>query len=442
MKSLRRPVFKPLLVSSLIVAMLLVSPAQAQDRKPAVATANTPSPKLKPQTKKTQALGKETYAVFEAAQARYDEKNYPAAQIKLDELLAKFEKLNDYEKATYYNFKASIAYAQDDTKGAMEAYKNVLRQKDLPELMRNNTLFGMAQLMFATGDYSQSIKVMNKWMSLVTEIRPESHILIAQAHYQLKQFPQAETSTLLGLKTAKERNIPLKESWLSLLRAAYYENKEYLKSAKVLEAMVNRWPRLNYWMQLAGLYGLAEKQDQQLAILRANYEAGAITNEADLLNLARLYLVKEIPFSAVQVLKRSFDRKLITENATSLQLFAQALSLSKEHKAEISTLAKLASLSGESKHYVYLGQAHLRLGHWGEAADAYREASRAKNVERPGSLQMQIGNALYNQKKYVEARAAFQAALQYADTVKDGATWVNFMDKEIQRLKLLNEPQA
>lgn len=430
---------KPLLMAVLAATLLAAQPVQAQD-KAAKPAASAPGPKVKPQTRKTQALGKETYGVLEAAQILYDAKNYKGAGTKLDELKLKFDKLNDYEKATYWNFKASIAYALDDTKGAMEAYKNVLRQKELPELMRNNTLFGMAQLSFAIGEYAQSIKVMQKWMSLAEEIKPESHILVAQAYYQLKQYPQAEKSTLQGLRVAKEKSVPIKESWLSLLRAAYYENKEYLKSAKVLESMVARWPKLNYWLQLAGLYGLAEKQDQQLSILRANYEAGALTKESDLLNLARLYLVKEVPFPAVQVLKKGFDRKLIQESPTSLQLYAQALSLSKEHKAEINALGKLASLSGEAKHYVYLGQAHLRLGHWGEAADAYRKATQAKNVDRPGSLQMQIGNALYNQKKYVEARAAFQNAIQYADTVKDGATWVNFMDKEIQRMKLLNEP--
>ena len=425
------------LIPALLISLLLAVPATGTAQQAGDKTKTTSGPKVKPQTKKTQALSKEIYAVLEAAQILYDAKDYQGAQTKLDELKLKFEKLNDYEKATYWNFTASLAYARDDSKGAMEAYKNVLRQKELPELMRNNTLFGMAQLSFAMGEYRQSIKIMQKWMSLSTEVKPESHILVAQAHYQIKEYPKAEQSTLQGLRAAKEKAIPPKENWLSLLRASYYENKQYLNSAKVLEAMVTRWPKLSYWMQLAGLYGLSEKPEQQLSILRANYEAGAITKESDLLNLARLYLINDAPYPAVQVLKRGFDKKRIAESASSLQIYAQALSLSKEHKAEISALSQLASLTGESKHYVYLGQAHLRLGHWAEAAEAYKKATNAKNVERPGSLQMQIGNALYNQKKYAEAKSAFQAALQYADTVKDAATWVNFMDKEIQRAKAL-----
>ena len=327
----------------------------------------------------------------------------------------------------------------DDTKNAMEAYKNVLRQKELPDLMRNNTLYGIAQLSFAGGDYAQAIKVMQKWMTLVTDVKPEQHMLIAQAYYQLKQYGKAEQSTLAALKTAKVKGLPPKENWLSLLRAAYYEQKDYLKSAKVLEAMVQRWPKLNYWMQLGGLYGLAERQNQQLSVLRANYEAGALSKESDLVNLARLYLLNGAPFPAVQVMKKGLDRKTISETPTNLQLFAQALSLSKEHRAEITTLAKLAGLSGESKHYAYLGQAHLRLGEWTDAVEAYRKAAQAKNVDRPGSLQMQIGNALYNQKKYLEARSAFQAALQYPESIKDGATWVNYMDKEIQRMKTIEQ---
>ena len=428
-------------LTALLIGLIALLPLNlaAQDKaKPPAASGKA----AKPQTRKTQALGKETYAFFEAAQALYDAKNYKGAMAKIDELKPKFDKLNDYEKATYWNFKASMSYAMDDTKGAMEAYKNVLRQKELPEVMRNNTLYGIAQLSFATGDYQQSIKVMKKWMEVTGDAKPESQILLAQAYYQLQQYPKAEAATLDALKLAKAKAVPPKENWLSLLRAAYYEQKDYLKSAKVLESMVQRWPKLNYWMQLAGLYGLAEKQDQQLSVLRANYEAGTISKEADQLNLARLYLLNGAPFAAVQVLKRGFDKKTIQESATTLQLHAQALSLSKEHRAEIATLGKLAKLTGEAKHYVYLGQAHLRLGQWGEAASAYRTATQAKNVDRPGSLQMQIGNALYNQKKYVEAKAAFQAALQYADTVKEGAIWVNFMDKEINRMKALDQMGA
>lgn len=390
-----------------------------------------------PQTKRTQALSKETYAVLEAAQKLYDEKQLPAARAKLEELKPRFEKLNDYEKAVYWNFMASIAYAQNDSKGALEAYKNVLRQNELPELLRSNTLYSMAQISFATEQYRQSIKIMGKWLTLATDIKPEPHLLLAQAHYQLKEYKAAEVSTIEALKVARQKSLPPKENWLSLLRAVYYEQKEYLNAARVLESLAQRWPKLSYWLQLAGLYGLSNEQDKQLAVLRANYEAGALTKEGDQLNLARLYLIHNAPFAAVQVLHRGFGNKSLAENQTSLQLYAQALNQAKERESEIATLAKLAALTGESKHYVYLGQAELALGHWREAAAAYKKAAQAKNVDRPGNLQMMIGNALYNDKQYAEAKAAFQSALQYQDTVKDAATWVNFMDKEIQRTKAL-----
>ncbi len=424
-----------LLMGLLMLAPLVAIPAD----KGKPASEGVP---IKPQTKKTQALSKEVYAVFEAAQKLNDAKDMKGAMVKLDELKPKFEKLNDYEKATYWNFKASLYYALDNPKGAMEAYKNVLRQKDLPELMRNNTLYGIAQLSFATGQYPQAIKVMRKWMEVSRDEKPDSHILIAQAYYQLKNYSEAAKATLDGLKVAKAKSVPPKENWLSLLRAAYYEEKNYLKSATVLEALVQRWPKLSYWMQLAGLYGLDQKTDQQMSVLRANYEAGALRKDSDQLNLARLYLLQETPYPAVQILRRGLEEKTIPENMVTLQLYAQALSLAREHGGEIETLSKLAALSGEAKHFVYLGQAHVSLGHWAEAADAFRKATKAKNLERPGNLQMMMGNALYNEKNFSEARAAFQAAEQYPETIKDAATWVNFMDKEIQRLKALEQPQA
>ena len=431
--------------ATLVVLMLLVVPtgtSQAEEKGKAAGSASQSIRPGKLKTVKTQALGKETYLVLEAAQNLYDAKDFKGAGIKLDELKPRYDKLNDLEKATYWNFKAGIFYSLDDSKGAMEAYKNVLKQKELPELMRSNTLYAIAQLSFTSGNYAQAIRVMQKWMTLATDVKPDQHMLIAQAHYQLKQYGEAEKSTLAALKVAKTRQIDVKESWLALLRASYYELKNYPRTTKVLENLAQRWPKTSYWMQLAGLYGLMEQQDRQLSVLRANYEAGSLKSEGDLLNLARLYILNETPFAAVQVLQKSLKQGLVKESIVTLQLYAQALSLSKEHDDEITTLGKLAALSGEAKHYVYLGQAHVQLGHWAEAADAYRRAAKSNNVERPGSLQMMIGNALYNQKKITEAKAAFQAALQYSDTVKDAATWVNFMDKELQRMADLDQPNS
>lgn len=420
----------------LLLALLFLAPVSISMAQEAKKSAAQSGP-AKPQTKRTQALGKRTYTTLEAAQSLYDAKDFKGAMAKIDEIKPGFDKLNTYEKAMYWNFKAGMQLAMNDNKNAMESYKNVLRQQDLPDLLRSNTLYAIAQLSFADGNYAQAIKVMSSWMHQANDIKPEQHILIAQARYQLKEYGGSEKAALAGLRLAKEKGVAPRESWLSLLRANYYELKNYPRAITVLETMAQRWPKVSYWLQLAGMYGLAEQPDQQLAVLRATYEAGGIGNESDQLNLARLYLQKEAPYPAIQVLRQGFEKKQIKESIATLQLYAQALSMAKEHDAEIATLARLALLSGEAKHYIYLGQAHVQMGHWNEAGEAYRNAAMAKNIERPGMLQMMLGNALYNQKKYLEAKSAFQVALQFNDTVKEAATWINFMDKEIQRLSAL-----
>ncbi len=174
---------------------------------------------VRPPTKQTQVIRAETFKKMEEAQKAYEAKDYAAALRSLDALKAKFDKLNDYEKATLWNFYAAVYYGQDDAAKAREAYINVLKQPNLPEGLRNNSLYALAQLYFIAADYDKAIAVINKWLGVVQDPQPDGHVLIAQAYYQQQKYAQTEKSLLEALRIAKARQQAPKENWLALLRA-------------------------------------------------------------------------------------------------------------------------------------------------------------------------------------------------------------------------------
>src|SRR5882757_3450430 len=312
----------------------------------------------KPQTKITQTLSQATYKQMEIAQKAFEAKDYKGAEAALDQLKAKSDKFNDYEKATLWNLYAAIFRSEDDNKRAVEAYITVLRQQNLPEGLRDNALFSLAQTYFLMEDYPKSITVMNKWFAVVQDVQPDAYILLAQAYYQLNQFENAKAPIIKAMTIAKQRNLPLKENWLGLLRAVFYELKDYVKATKVMEVLVATYPKDTYFLQLSGLYGLAGDQKKQTDIMNAAYYGGYVTRSSDLLNLARLYLAENAPQRAVDLLEAKFSDKTIEVNADNLQLLAQALSLAKDMEQSIPVLIKLAAMTGESRHYNYLGQAY------------------------------------------------------------------------------------
>lgn len=358
-----------------------------------------------PPTKQTQVIRAETYKKMEVAQKAFEAKDYKGALAALDGLKATEAKLNDYERATLYSLYAAVYYAQEQLPKTIESYVAVLKQPNLPDGLRDSSLYALAQIYFIAEDYPKAIAVVKKWLSVVAEPSPEGYALMAQAYYQTQKFAEAEKALVTSLQISKQRGQAPKEAALALLRAIYYERKEYAKAARVLEMLVSMQPgKSTYWQQLAGMRGLMDQQREQVRLMHAAYRAQLLSNESDLLNLARLYMVSEVPYPAVRLLAQGMKNKSIKVSAENLQLYAQALAMSKEYKQQIPVLQKLATMTGEARHYVYLGQAYNETGDWNNAAEAFRTALKSRNLDKPADAHMALGTALFNANKFAEAR--------------------------------------
>lgn len=405
--------------------LLMADAAKDKDKK---------GPPIKPPTKQTQVIRAEVYKKLEVAQKAFEAKDYAGAITALDVIKAGYDKLNDYEKATIWSLYGATYYAKGDTKASINAYISELQQKNLPDGLRDSGLHTLAQLYFIVEDYPRAVSVIKKWMSLSAEPPADGYLLLAQADYQLKKYAEAEQSLIAALRIDLSKKITPKESALSLLRAVYYDQKQYAKSAKALEALINVYPdKPSYWQQLAGMYGLLGQQREEMKIMHAAYQAGMMKSESDFLNLARLYMVSNMPYPAVQVLNKELRAGAIKTNADTLQLYAQALVMAKEYEQQVPVLQKLAEMTDQSQHYVFLAQAYSQVDKWKEAADAFKKALKAKNISKQGEIQVQLGNALYNAGDLQEARQVFIGAQQSPAQADAAANWIKFVDSEIQR---------
>ena len=421
--------FQPLCFQHSLIVLLLTAVALAGG---AAALADSKKPD-KPQTRITQTISQATYKQMEVAQKAFEAKDYKGAEAALDVLKAKQDKLNDFERAMLYNLYAAVYRSEDENKQAVEAYVQMLKQNNLPEGLRDNALFSLAQTLFLMEDYKRAIQVMDKWFALATDPQPDAYILEAQAYYQLQQYQQAKTPILKALAIAKQRQQPFKENWLGLLRAVYYELKDYGSATKVMEVLAANYPKDTYFAQLAGLYGLQGDQKKQAEVMHAAYVGGLVSNKSDVLNLARLYLAQDAPQRAVDLLEARLRDKTLEIDVENLQLLAQALSLARDTDEAIPVLNKLAEMSGESKHYNYLGQAYMQQGTWAKAADAFESALKAKDAANPDSLRMQLGTSLYNDGKLQAAKSAFGAIPLSSPNGEAAANWIKFITTEIDR---------
>ena len=218
----------------------------------------------------------------------------------------------------------------------------------------------------------------------------------------------------------------------------YYELDEIPKAAKVLEILVTRFPSESYYLQLSGMYGLMGNQTAQMATLHAAYLGGMLSKASDQLNLARLYLVEGAPFPAIQLLSTGFRDQRIEVDADNLQLYAQALSFAREYEAQVPVLKKLAGMTNEAEHYLYLGQALNELGRWDEAIEAFEGALNGEALDDIAAVRMQLGTAQFNAGQLRAALRTF-ISLQNDDAIGTAAAnWVKFVSAEIERQKVLD----
>ena len=415
-------IFSKLLVSVMLAA-LLGSPVLAKDDDAG----------RKPPTRVTEKLSPKVYQKIEAAQQALEAKDLAGAAAIMDELNATADKLNDYEKSQMYNFYAAIHYEQGDIAATIADYIAILKLDNPPEQIRTNSLFRLAQLYFVQEDYSKTIRVLQEWQKNVDSVRPEAHMLLAQAYYQLEDYDAAKAPVIEAMKEARRRGQPLQENWLALLRAVYYELGDYKSAVKVLAQLIQRWPNPSYYKQLSGMLGLMGQQKGQLYVMHAAYTAGMLEGESELLNMARLYMAEDAPYPAIEIIKQGLDDGTIEDNAQNLQLLAQAMALAKDSEGQIPVLQRAAELSGEARQYLYLGQAQISQYQWADAASSLQKALDIGGLDRPGSVYMQLGTAQFNLKRYSRALQAFKEAAAYEDYAQQARQWVAFVNQEIQR---------
>ena len=389
-------------------------------------------------TKQTAAMSEKVYKKLSEAQALADEDQYAAAKAKLDEVKA-MSKLSPYEMAQLYNFYGFVYYSQDNNEAAINAYETVLAQPDLPEGLRNQTIYTLAQLHFTIENYQQAIDLINQWLATQTNPAPEPFILLASARYSLEQYPQMIEPLERAMEIARSRDQQVKEQWWLLLRVAHFEMDNYTEVRDILEILVANWPKKEYWTQLSAMYGELEQEKRQLAAYESAYDQGLLVRSSELVQLAQLFLQAEVPFKASQVLKSGFDDEIVEEKASNYRLWAQALQLAQEDQDAIPALRQAARLSDDGELDVRLAQSHLNLSQYDECVSSAREGINKGGLKRRDQAYVILGMCLFESKNYNEAKTAFSNAAKDKRSAKIASQWLQFIESEQERQRKLDE---
>jgi tetratricopeptide (TPR) repeat protein len=390
------------------------------------------------QTRTTPAIREAVYRELSDAQSAAEEENYPGALETLDKLRDEGG-LNSYERAQMWNIYAYVHIAREDHQRAIESYERLLGEENLPEGLETSTRYSLAQLYFSVEEYEKAADTLERWLRDAENPSADAFILLGNAYYSLGRYERALEPATRAVKLVRERGEPVKEHWWQLLRAVHYELGNHQRVAEILELMVEQFPRKDYWMQLASIYGEMDRPDKQARVLGMAYAQGLLTRERELVNLAQLLMQQDIPYRAAKVIQGGLEEGTVERSVRNLRLLAQAYRMAKEDRAALEPLTAAAEMSGDGELYLQLAYAYSNLKRWPEAAQSARQALDRGGLDRPDQAHLFRGTALFNAGGLEAAREAFRAAAEYERSARQARQWLSHVEKEIDRRERLAE---
>ena len=428
---------KHLLSAALAAVVLSVAPVLV-DAPGTTAVAQEEEDKKAPMKgKKTQALGKQVYTIITDANEKVDAEDYAGARALIDKAKG-LPKLTPYETAQIYSFSGFLNFNQERYTAALNDYERVLGQPDLPEGLLQQTYKTIAQLLFATEQYAKAIERAREYMEVAGE-DPDMYALIATGYYQLEQTNRIIQPIEKAISLANERGSKPKEQWYLLQRVAYWDKEDYRKVRDILEILVVNWPKKEYWSQLSGIYFELKDESRQLAAYEAAYDHGLLETNAELTQMAQLFMQAEVPYKGARVLEQGMEAGQVEKNQRNLRLLSQAWQMAQEDRKAIPPLQQAASLSDDGDLFARLATSYLNLSEYKNCIDASRKAIDKGGLKYPGDTWLVLGMCQFESKQLKSAKSSFQNAAKYEKSAKNARSWIAYTESEQARLQQLQD---
>jgi tetratricopeptide (TPR) repeat protein len=431
---------RALLVSVPVLAMTSIGSGllqpYVQADLPGIAQAQQQQPDQR-ETRRTPALSNAVYEKLSAVQTLVDEKKYQEAINTLNGMTGGRNAPNSYELANIYNMYAFIYYSQENYAKALEYYRKVIEQPDIPVAMEDGTRYTIAQLYFVQEKWREGIQMLQEWVKTQEKVNADVYVLFAQGYYQLEQYDNALTNAEKAVAMVRAEGKQPREQWLGLLRYLYWEKKQYDKAIEILEELATHFSKRDYWLQLSQMYGEAQQERKQLAAIDAVYVSGEMEREQEIVTLAYLWLAQEVPYKAGKILEQGIKEKKVEPTARNLELLANAWRAAQETDKAIPAMEQAAQKSDKGELWAALGNIYLDKEENKKAIDAVRAGLQKGGLRRPDNAWLVLGMAYFNLQQFDEARRAFNNAAKDNRSSSYAKQWLEFIDKEEERIKSL-----
>ncbi len=394
--------------------------------------------------KQTKALRAKVFEKLSKAQEYQEAGDFSQALEILDGLKKRSgkSKLKPHELAQLYNFYAYVYLAQEKYSRAIENFEQVLEQPELFIGLAAATKYALAQLYFATEKTNKGVATLEQWFAITDQPNSAAYVLLAQGYLQQGKIDKALSPLLKAFDIAKVKGKEAKENWYSLLQYIYAEKKQYKKQVKVLEVLVNKWPKRSYWLSLVSVYSQLDLDKKRLSALEAAYAQDMLDTESYLVSLAQMYASFDVPFKAAKVMEKGLQEKIIEPTAKNLERTGDYWRRAQETTKALPHLEAAVKLAEDGQPAARLTYVYMNNYQYTKAVNSARLALKKGQLKRAMEIEFLLGQALFHSGEYQAAKKVFDKVLVASANNKKterlhkiASQWLSYMAVEIQRRK-------
>ncbi|MYA18604.1 MAG: tetratricopeptide repeat protein [Gammaproteobacteria bacterium] len=394
-----------------------------------------------------------TWKRLQQAQELITAEQYAEGVEILEAMVPRGDRRSRYNAAEMGQVHNLLGYAYWELNRAektIEHYEKVLEQvPNIAEATELLMLFQLAKIYFMQGQelegdasrrwYNLSLTKMGEWIEKNADPGPDPYYFIAQIFYQFRDFTNGIKCLETTIHVARERGTQPKEPWWRMLQFMYYEQENWPKVEEILEILVRDFPKREYWVTLASVYGETNQEARQLLAMEAAHVGGFLDKETDLRAYGALLLQNETPNRASQQIKKGFDDEVIEVTAKNLQLLGQAYQASHDVEKAIEVFERSVEIEPEGKIYDLLAALYLDSDKFGECRTAAGKALEVGGLANRLRTQVTLGTCEFNLGSLAAARKTFTDVRRGARRDKDrrvermAGDWINYIASEQKR---------
>jgi len=334
-------------------------------------------------------------------------------------------RIKAYERTQTLLLKADILMQLERYKDAIAPMETALASGEVPEARARQLRYNLAQLYSQTGRYRDAIKTLNQWIQNEEKPPANAYFMLAYAHLELNDIRRARKNGDLGRKAADK----LTQGQYQFLGGIYLQQADWPVLQQLLEEAILHYPKYaQFWKQLAQVHMERNRDDRALTIMRLAYAQGLLQRSEELVLLAQLMRMQEIPWMAARVLEDGLKHRQIKENVRHWKLLGNSWIAAREYERAYSPLTKAAQLEDKPRNWLRLSRLYAQNARWKNCVESAQSGLR-DSPKDPGPYHLLEGSCSYEQGDTQTALESVAAAKKSKKSASEATSWIQFIEQ-------------